>query len=114
MPLAYDDVPGSWGHQSEGWPETPWTPGKLLLCTKAEIVPYGSYVIVGAKRNERKHKWDTETPTYDYSEAMIRVESEALKQRLEKVYHEMFEVCHDLMVDEVENYSKELEPVILD
>lgn len=113
MPLAYDDEPGSWGRMSEGWPETPYTPGKLLLCTKAGIVPYGSYVVVGSKLNERRHQWDTTTPRYDYSEAVIRVETEALKQRLEEIHHEMFEVCHRMMVDEVENYSKAPEPIIL-
>lgn len=49
MPLAYDDVPGSWGRMSEGWPQ--WdAPNEQqyhiahLLCGRGGIVPYGSYV----------------------------------------------------------------------
>lgn len=110
MPLAYDDVPGSWGPQSEGWPETPYTPAKMLLCTKAEIVPYGSYVVVGNEYTY-PHKRQPDGSWYDYSNAVIRVETEALKQRLEKVYNDMFGECHRFIVDEVENYSKEPEPV---
>lgn len=65
---AYDE-PGSWGRLSEGWPETPHTPGKFLLCTKAEVVPYGSYVVI--------------QPNYPSDkDAVIRLESEALKNKL--------------------------------
>jgi hypothetical protein len=79
MPLAYDDIPGSWGQMSEGWPETPYTPAKWLLCTKADIVPYGSYVVVGAKQRPFRFADPEARGGYDYSEAVIRVETEALK-----------------------------------
>jgi hypothetical protein len=80
MPLVYDDVPGSWGPQSEGWPEVPWTPAAWKRAV-AEL-PYGSYVVVGTRINERKHRWDTTTPYYDHSRAVIRVETEALARLL--------------------------------
>lgn len=86
---AYDED-GSWGRLSEGWPETPYTPGKFLLCTKAAIVPYGKYVVVGAKGNH----------PYDYSEAVIRCATKALRDRLEEVYHNMFVECHRYIVEE--------------
>lgn len=52
MPLAYDDIPGSWGRQSEGWPaiefatDTEQTIARSLVITN-NLVPYGSYVTVG-------------------------------------------------------------------
>lgn len=92
MPCVYDDEAGSWDHQSKGWPETPYTTGKWLLCTKAEIVPYGSYVAVGAK--------SLGAGTYDYSKANIRVETEALKQKLERAYHGLFIECAHLLLSE--------------
>lgn len=101
MPLKYDDVPGSWGTYSEGWPETPWTIGKLLLCTKAEIVPYGSYVVIGGKQNRTGGTYGHSY--YDYSDAVIRVETQALKERLEKVYDEMFVKCRHLLKEEFAN-----------
>ncbi len=90
MPLEYDDIPGSWGTQSEGWPSTPYTMGKWLLCTKAAIVPYGSFVVAGSKGPY----------PYDYSEAVIRCETVALRDRLEEVYNEMFVRCRDLLLAE--------------
>lgn len=84
---AYDE-PGSWGRLSEGWPETPYTPGKLLLCTKCEIVPYGQYVVI--------------TPNYPSNrDAVIRVADEVLKARLEKVYNDMFVECKRYIAAEV-------------
>lgn len=99
---AYDES-GSWGRLSEGWPETPYTPAKWLLCTKAEIVPYGQYVVVGAKHTPQAW-WDySPRPdgNYDYSEAVIRVASEDLKARLEKVYDEMFVICRRFIEQEL-------------
>jgi hypothetical protein len=87
MPLTYDDIPGSWGTQSEGWPETPYTIGKWLLCTKAHVVPYGSYVTIA--------------PNYpDYKDAVIRIENENLKQKLEESYDGMFVKCRHLLKKE--------------
>jgi len=79
---AYDE-PGSWGRLSEGWPETPYTKAKWLACTQDNIVPYGQYVVVGTRRNERLHNYDTTTPLYDYSQAVIRVATPELRTALE-------------------------------
>jgi hypothetical protein len=114
MPLTYDDIPGSWGQMSEGWPETPYTPGQMAALHQGR----DRALRLLRRRRSQAAAVPVRDPEarggYDYSEAVIRVETEALKQRLEKVHHEMFEVCHDLIVDEIENYSKEEEPVILD
>jgi hypothetical protein len=93
MPLVYDDVPGSWGPQSEGWPETSYSIGKFLLCSKADVVPYGSYVVVGTKH--------ISGGKYDYSEAVIRIETEALKQKLEAAHHGMFIQCRSHIIEEL-------------
>lgn len=52
MPLIYDDEPGSWGRQSEGWPtlycaDENEVRRAYIACTKGNVVPYGSYVCVG-------------------------------------------------------------------
>ncbi len=50
MPLAYDDEPGSWGRQSEGWPETSdRVHDKQVFLAKLTTppVPLGSYVCMG-------------------------------------------------------------------
>lgn len=86
---AYDE-PGSWGRLSEGWPDTPYTIGKWLLCTKANVVPYGQYVVVGAKGPY----------PYDYSEAVIRCATVELRDRLATAYDEMFVKCRHLLKDE--------------
>ena len=88
---AYDE-PGSWGRLSNGWPSTPYTPAKFLLCTKANIVPYGQYVVVG---NEYTwpHKRQQDGSWYDYSHAEIRCASVDLRDKLESVYNEMFVKC---------------------
>lgn len=101
MPLQYDDEPGSWGRQSEGWPETPYTMGKWLLCTKTKIVPYGSYVVVGVERVEHPnaHRWEP-SYHYDYSKAFIRVETYELKKRLEDAYQGLFVECRRLLLKE--------------
>jgi hypothetical protein len=78
---AYDED-GSWGRLSEGWPETPYNTAKWLLCTQAEVVPYGQYVVVGSKQISGAR--------YDYSEAVIRVASEELRAKLEKAYQGLF------------------------
>lgn len=48
MPCVYDDVPGSWGQQSKGWPQIHDPEDKArMLVIKTDLVPYGSYVTVG-------------------------------------------------------------------
>lgn len=52
MPLTYDDIPGSWGHYSTGWPffrarDEAHARRAFVACTKECVVPYGSYVMVG-------------------------------------------------------------------
>jgi len=53
MPLVYDDdESGSWGRQSEGWPETKdCARDKVVFLSKLTTppVPYGSYVIMGIR-----------------------------------------------------------------
>lgn len=80
---AYDED-GSWGRMSEGWPETDYNTAKWLLCTKAEVVPYGSYVVVGGK---------------------IRVASEQLKLKLEKAFEGMFVECRSILLQHMEGKS---------
>jgi hypothetical protein len=80
---AYDE-PGSWGRLSEGWPETPYNTAKWLLCTKAEVVPYGQYVVVGD---------------------VIRVASEELKRKLEEAYRGMFVECAEILLQFMEGKS---------
>lgn len=51
MPLQYDDIPGSWGTYSEGWPtyhakNEAWARRAFVACTKEHLVPYGSYVLM--------------------------------------------------------------------
>ena len=114
MPLEYDDEPGSWGRLSEGWPETPHTAGKWLLCTKTEIVPYGSYVVVGVRRVDPDPGRPTymrmpdERPYYDYSDAVIRIENEELKAKLEKAHHSIFELGRKILIDP--HYNGEFAP----
>lgn len=79
MPLTYDDVPGSWGVYSEGWPSISFsTEDKanraFIACTKAKVVPYGSYVMMdnSIRLETKKHK-------------------EALAKYLEESPHKTFE-----------------------
>lgn len=97
---AYDE-PGSWGRLSEGWPETPYTPAKWLLCTKAEVVPYGQYVVMGAKQKPYRPYDAFARGGYDYSNSVIRVASEELKTKLEKAYEGMFVECRDMIGEEL-------------
>lgn len=69
---------------SAGWPETPHTMGKWLLCTKAQVVPYGSYVAVGN---------------------VIRIETPELMRKLEEAYKGMFVDCRHLLLEQ--EFSKE-------
>lgn len=47
MPCVYDDVPGSWRQQSDGWPSIADPDEKVRhLVIKKDLVPYGSYVTV--------------------------------------------------------------------
>lgn len=98
------DEPGSWGRASEGWPSTPYTAGKLLLCTKANIVPYGSYVVVGVERVEHPeaHWWEP-SYHYDYSKAVIRCETQEQVDRLERVHREIFVTCRRHLTDPQQN-----------
>lgn len=80
---AYDE-PGSWGRLSEGWPETPYNTAKWLLCTKAEVVPYGQYVVVGD---------------------VIRVATPELLAKLGKAYHGMFVECAEILLQWMEGKS---------
>lgn len=48
MPLAYDDIPGSWAIYSKDWIAIHDPTGDIRqLVIKANLVPYGSYVTVG-------------------------------------------------------------------
>lgn len=80
MPLTYDDEPGSWGRHSVGWPETPYSVSKWLLCSRAMVVPYGSYVRV---------------------DDVIRIETQALKEHLEKAHQGLFGDCRALLIEEL-------------
>lgn len=69
MPLAYDDVPGSWATQSTGWPKLTFTTQEAhdaarQTMIQSHIVPYGSYVSVGTE---------------------LRVENEAFKELLQNM-----------------------------
>lgn len=100
---AYDE-PGSWGRLSEGWPETPYNTAKWLLCTKAHVVPYGQYVVVGSKpRTDPKPH--VQPGGYDYSEAVIRVASVELLEKLEKAYRGMFVECAEILLQFMEGKS---------
>lgn len=78
MPLEYADVPGSWGYLSRGWPKLTLPTDDeanraYIACTKARIVPYGSYVMVGRElRCEREQyvyalaRYLTESPYRTY------------------------------------------------
>lgn len=88
---AYDE-PGSWGRLSEGWAEADYTPAKWLLCTKAHVVPYGQYVVVGAEQVVIAGY-----TKYDYSKAKIRCASKALRDRLDEAYREMFVECREFI-----------------
>lgn len=52
MSLEYDDIPGSWGTYSEGWPgmvckDQQEADRAFVACSREKVVPYGSYVMVG-------------------------------------------------------------------
>ena len=47
MPLEYDDIPGSWGEYSKGWPSTSdHAYEKCVFANKSKLIPYGSYVLM--------------------------------------------------------------------
>lgn len=73
MPCVYDDVPGSWGSQSAAWPciNDPDGEARRLVIT-GKLVPYGSYVTVGAQLR-------LETPEY------VRIVREAMTRPAESV-----------------------------
>lgn len=60
-----------WGQLSQGWPDTPYTKEKWLLCTKSNIIPYGEYVAVGAEYTFPE-KRQPDGSWYDYTNARIR------------------------------------------
>lgn len=68
MPLTYDDVPGSWGVYSQGWPSTfEHAHAKWVFANKSnKLIPYGSYVLMDSDK-ERPH---------------LRVESQELLDKL--------------------------------
>lgn len=52
MSLTYDDIPGSWGIYSQNWPKLRCgnkheADRAFVACTKENLVPYGSYVLMG-------------------------------------------------------------------
>src|SRR5690606_6178902 len=58
MPCVYDDVPGSWARQSEGWPEIHDPDQKArMLVIQNKLVPYGSYVTVGVSLRLEKQEY---------------------------------------------------------
>jgi hypothetical protein len=80
MPLVYDDIPGSWGTYSKHWPKVQCSTKDeasraFIACTKANVVPYGSYVLVDYElRVETEElraalvKYLAETPFKTYDE----------------------------------------------
>lgn len=88
MPLQYDDIPGSWGTYSQKWPalrcgNDAEAQRAYVACSKENLVPYGSYVLVG---ND------------------LRVENEELLERLiDGIATSPHATYHDVMV----HYSSE-------
>lgn len=92
MPLSYDDIPGSWGTYSKGWP-TLHCANELeaqrayVACTQEDLVPYGSYVLVGNDlRVESEQLLDklidgiATSPFASYHEVMMHYSNEYRKQ----------------------------------
>lgn len=71
----------SWRKLSEGWPETPYTKAKWLLCTQRNVIPYGEYVVVGNTYTFPKKQPDGSY--YDYTDARIRCSTIEYRQKLE-------------------------------
>ena len=108
MPLTYDDIPGSWGTYSEGWPEVavpnaftppqpqPYVPGDMpgalarqtyrarsdtaLRIAQEAGVPYGSYVVMGAPGDDP---------------VTLRVETPAMLAQVREVIRRMEAVVPD-------------------
>lgn len=58
MPCVYDDIPGSWGDQSKGWPSIVDPDGiARRMVIEQKLVPYGSYVTVGAQLRLETHEY---------------------------------------------------------
>lgn len=87
------DEGGSWGKMSASWPSVAYTPGKLLLCTRLQVVPYGQYVVVGNEYISGKG--------YDYSKVRIRCATQELCDNLDKLYNEVFVECNRIIVEEL-------------
>lgn len=89
MPLIYDDIPGSWGTYSRGWPalrcaNEAEANRAFVACSKENAVPYGSYVLVG---ND------------------LRVETEELlDQLIDHIATSPFETYHDVMMHYEKSY----------
>ena len=69
MPLAYDDIDGSWGIYSKAWPRL--TCGNedearraFIACTKGELVPYGSYVLCDLELRVERQEYLEKLTTY--------------------------------------------------
>ena len=82
MPLKYDDIPGSWGTYSTEWPKLVFATSDeasraFIACTKAHVVPYGSYVLNDDTRYPRQ--WKDGKPTIE-----LRVETIPLRDKLEE------------------------------
>jgi hypothetical protein len=70
MPLTYDDIPGSWGVYSRGWPEIKGDVAfDMYVFANCYIsIPYGSYVLMSQRGK------------YGDKETCLRVEYEHLAQ----------------------------------
>lgn len=72
MPLTYDDIPGSWGVYSQGWPSTyEHAHAKYVFANKSHVIPYGSYVLMDS---------DTDRP-------YLRVETTELLGKLNEHFY---------------------------
>lgn len=97
MPLQYDDIPGSWGTYSTNWPALRCAneheaKRAYVACTKENLVPYGSYVLV-----------DND----------LRVESEALLEKLiDGIATSPFASYHEVMMHYEKSYREQYKYVM--
>jgi hypothetical protein len=102
MPLQYDDVPGSWGTGSREWPALVFPTSDLarrayIACTKANVVPYGSYVLMDDTNYPRQ--WKNGKATTE-----LRIETIPLRDKLEEyLYASPYKTYEDLR----DHYIKE-------
>jgi len=98
MPLAYNDIPGSWGTYSEGWPyircETEDESKRAFIaCTKTNLVPYGSYVVV----DEVRLPFGVRPSKPEHYVRHLRFETEELKARVVKFLAETPHKTYDAL-----------------